>query len=182
MNYCSHCGSVVSLRVPDGDNRPRYGCDRCGRIHYQNPRIIAGCLAVHEERVLLCRRAIEPRLGRWTLPAGFMENGESLREAALRETLEEACARVQLESLYTISSIRHINQVQMLFLATLPTPNFAAGEETLEARLFEEADIPWEALAFSTISKALQLYFNDRRRGTFPLHHLDIDGELLQPR
>lgn len=180
MNFCSHCGAPVSLRVPEGDNRPRHLCDGCGHIHYQNPRIVAGCLVVHEERVLLCRRAIEPRRGLWTLPAGFMENGESVREAALRETLEEACARVEIESLYTISSIRHINQVQMLFLARLPEPTFAAGEETLEAELFSEARIPWDALAFNTIKNALRCYFDDRRRGHFPLHQIDLDGPAPQ--
>lgn len=175
MHYCSDCGAPVDSRIPSGDNRPRHVCSRCQSIHYQNPRIIAGCLAVHEDQVLLCRRAIEPRLGFWTLPAGFMENGETTREAALRETLEEACAEVELESLYTLTSIAHINQVQMIYRARLPEARFAAGDESLETRLFTEAEIPWDELAFPTIRNALQFFFADRRQGHFPLHHVDID-------
>ncbi len=124
MNFCSRCGEAVQLKIPAGDNRPRYICDSCGTIHYENPRIIAGCLPVYGTQVLLCRRAIEPRLGYWTLPAGFMENGESTEQAARRETQEEACAEVEIQSLYTLTSIVHVNQVQLIYLAELNAPEF----------------------------------------------------------
>ncbi len=176
MKYCSQCGARVASRIPEGDNRPRFVCSSCDFIHYENPRITAGCLAVYDHRVLLCKRAIEPRAGLWTLPAGFMENGETTREAALRETREEACAAVEIEELYTITSIRPINQVQMIYRARLPRAQFDAGEETLETRLFAESEIPWDKLAFQTIRYALQYYFEDRKAGTFPLRHIDLDG------
>ncbi|MBR9827805.1 MAG: NUDIX hydrolase [Oceanospirillales bacterium] len=179
MNYCSHCASPVTLRVPDGDNRERHVCDHCGQIHYQNPRIIAGCLPVHGDRVLLCRRAIEPRYGYWTLPAGFMENGESTEAAALRETLEETCAVVELRKLYTQTSILHVNQVQLIYLADLPKAEFGSSNETLESRLFSEDEIPWDQLAFTTIRNALRYYFADRAAAqpVFPLRHITLTPE-----
>ena len=169
MNFCSHCGERVSLRVPEGDNRPRHVCESCGRIHYQNPRIIAGCLPVYGDQVLLCRRAIEPRYGYWTLPAGFMENGESTEQAALRETLEEAQARVQLKQLYTLTSIIHVNQVQLIYLAELERPEFGISNETLESRLFSEDEIPWDQLAFTTISERPALLLCGPAREPFPV-------------
>ncbi|MBP0048226.1 NUDIX hydrolase [Marinobacterium sp. AK62] len=176
MNFCSQCGHKVSLRIPAGDNRERHVCDHCGSIHYQNPRIVAGCLPVHGHQVLLCKRAIEPRYGLWTLPAGFMENGESTEEAALRETLEEARAEVVLRKLYTVSSILHVNQVQMIYLADLPEAHFGSSEETLETRLFSEDEIPWDELAFPTIRNALRFFFADRAETSpsFPLRHLAL--------
>jgi len=176
MKFCSQCGADVTVAIPAGDNRPRFVCPQCDTIHYQNPRIIAGCLAVFDGKVLLCKRAIEPRRGLWTLPAGFMENGETTREAALRETREEACAEVELESLYTLTSIAPINQVQMIYRARLAEPRFAAGEESLDVGLFSEAEIPWDELAFQTIRNALRFYFEDRQQGHFPLRHVDLDG------
>lgn len=177
MNYCSQCGSAVDQQIPEGDNRPRFVCNQCDTIHYQNPRIIAGCLPVYGDKVLLCKRSIEPGYGLWTLPAGFMENGETTREGAMRETREEACAEVELEGLYTVTSITPINQVQMFYLATMPQPEFAAGEETLETRLFSEEEIPWEQVAFRTVINALKFYFEDRKSGNFPLRHIDFVGE-----
>ena len=175
MNYCSHCGAPVSHRIPGGDNRPRYICDACGAIHYQNPRLVVGCLPVWQDRVLLCRRAIEPRLGLWTLPAGFMENGETSAEGAIRETLEEAGARVELLGLYSLIDIPDISQVYMLFRARLLDLDFAAGEESLEVALLDEAEIPWDRIAFRTVQTTLEHFFVDRRAGQFPLHvgHLD---------
>ncbi len=177
MKYCSQCSHPVSVKVPPGDNRERHVCDHCGAIHYQNPRIIAGCLPVHGDQVLLCKRAIEPRYGFWTLPAGFMENGESTEEAALRETREEAQAEVVLRKLYTLTSILHVNQVQMIYLADLPEARFGISEETLETRLFREDEIPWDQLAFPTISNALRYYFADRAgtNPSYPLRHLAIE-------
>jgi len=175
MNYCSHCGAPVSHRIPDGDNRHRYVCDACGAIHYQNPRMVVGCLPVWEDQVLLCRRAIEPRYGLWTLPAGFMENGETTAEGARRETLEEAGARVEINALYTLINVPDIDQVSLLFRARLLDLDFAAGEESLEVALFGEADIPWDELAFRTVRNTLEHYYEDRRSGQFPLHFDDLD-------
>lgn len=180
MNFCSHCGNSVRVAIPEGDNRPRHICDHCGTIHYQNPRIIAGCLPVFEDKVLLCRRAIEPRLGFWTLPAGFMENGESTEEAALRETYEEAVADVEIQSLYTVTSILHVNQVQMFYLAHMPVPEFDISSESLEVALFAEDEIPWDDLAFQTIHNALRFYFEDRKRGEFPLRHVSLDARDIK--
>ncbi len=175
MNYCSHCGAPVSRRIPAGDNRQRYVCDACGAIHYQNPRMVVGCLPVWEDKVLLCRRAIEPRHGLWTLPAGFMENGETTAEGALRETLEEAGARVEIDALYTLINVPDIDQVSLLFRARLLDLDFVPGEESLEVALFTEAEIPWNRIAFRTVLRTLEHYFEDRRTGQFPLHFDNFD-------
>jgi len=175
MNYCSHCGAPVRLGIPAGDNRARYVCTACGRIHYENPRLVVGCLPLWEDRVLLCRRAIEPRYGLWTLPAGFMENNETAREGAMRETLEEAGARVEIIDLFSLISVPDINQVYLLFRARLLDLDFAPGEESLEVGLFSEAEIPWREIAFRTVSTTLEHYFADRRQGHFSLHQGDID-------
>lgn len=175
MKYCSACGAPVRHRIPSGDNRHRYVCDACGAIHYQNPRMVVGCLPEWQDKVLLCRRAIEPRLGLWTLPAGFMENGETTAEGAIRETLEEAGARVELLGLYSLINVPDISQVYLLFRARLLDLDFAPGEESLEVALFDEAHIPWQELAFRTVHTTLEHYFADRRRGEFPLHFGDLD-------
>jgi ADP-ribose pyrophosphatase YjhB (NUDIX family) len=171
MKFCSNCGGQIHQLIPAGDNRLRHVCSQCGTIYYQNPRIIAGCLPIWEEQVLLCRRAIEPRLGFWTLPAGFMENGETLEQAAARETHEEACARVRNLSLYTLFDLPHINQVYMLFRAELVDLDFSAGEESLDVRLFHEHEIPWSELAFPTIGRTLECYFSDRHHHQFPVRN-----------
>ncbi|MGE5171451.1 MAG: NUDIX hydrolase [Rudaea sp.] len=166
MRYCSVCGSPeIALRVPAGDTLPREVCDACGTIHYQNPKVVVGCLPEWEGRVLLCKRAIEPRLGLWTLPAGFLENGETLANGALRETLEEAHAHVAVGELYTVISLPMINQVYMMFRARLLDLDFGPGSESLDVRLFDESEIPWEALAFRTIARTLRNHFLDRRLG-----------------
>ncbi|MBK1717082.1 NUDIX hydrolase [Thiocystis violacea] len=162
MNYCSRCGAPVSLLIPSGDNRERHVCGQCGTIHYQNPKVVVGCIPEWEDRILLCRRAIQPRLGLWTLPAGFMERGETTEDGAARETLEEANARVRVGRLYSLFSLPHLDQVYMLFRARLLDLDFHPGEESLEVRLFTEAEIPWETLAFPTIRETLRLYFRDR--------------------
>lgn len=169
MNFCSQCGEKVRFTVPQGDDRPRYLCDGCGVIHYQNPRIVAGTLPVSGSKVLLCRRAITPRKGYWTLPAGYMENAETTQQAAARETWEEACAEVVLADLYTLIDLPHINQVYMIFRAALQG-DFGAGAESEEVALFEEHEIPWEALAFPTIEHTLRHFYHDRDSGHFPLH------------
>ncbi len=176
MNYCSHCGSAdIALRIPEGDNRPRYVCAVCGTIYYQNPKIVVGCLPDWQGRVLLCRRAIEPRHGLWTLPAGFLENAETLAAGAERETLEEAQARVGLGEMYTVINLPHVSQIYMMFRATLLDRDFGPGPESLEVRLFDEEEIPWERLAFRTIARTLRNYFLDRKSGVFPLRLSTID-------
>ena len=174
MKYCSNCSAPVQLRVPQGDNVARFVCDACETIHYQNPNIVAGCLPQWQDKLLLCRRAIEPRYGFWTLPAGFMENDETTVEAAARETLEEAGAAVTVSDLFTVFNLPHINQVYMMFRAQLPEPSFAAGTESLEVGLFEEEDIPWDQLAFPVIRETLKCYYQDRSRGTFRIHVADL--------
>ena len=171
MKFCSHCGSPdLDFRVPAGDTLKRYVCAACSTIHYQNPKVVVGCLPEWEGQVLLCKRAIEPRLGLWTLPAGFLENGETLAAGALRETIEEANARVAIGDLYTMISLPHISQIYVMFRARLLDLDFGPGPESLEVRLFREEDIPWSDLAFRTIARTLRNYFLDRKLGTFPVH------------
>ena len=161
MKYCSHCATELEFRIPDGDNRARHICPACNRIFYLNPRIVAGTIPVLDGKILLCRRAIEPRKGYWTLPAGFMENGESTEQAAVRETLEEAQASVSLRSLFSMITVPHIDQVHIFFLADMLSAEYGAGEESLEVALFSEADIPWRELAFPTVSQTLKRYFSN---------------------
>jgi len=167
MKFCSDCGDKVNLEVPQGDNVLRHVCSACGMIHYQNPNMVVGTLVEHDHKVLLCKRAIEPRYGLWTLPAGFMENDETTMQAAQRETREEACADVELVQLFTMFSLPHINQVYMLYRANLKTPEFSPGPESLEVELFDEANIPWEDMAFPVIAESLKLFFRDRDAGHF---------------
>jgi len=174
MKFCSECGQTVTARIPSGDTRSRFICDHCETIHYQNPRIVAGVLATHKRHVLLCRRAIEPRIGYWTLPAGYMENGETTEEAALRETWEEARASMQEQELYMLFNLPHINQVYMFFRGALADLDFSAGEESLEVKLFSEEEIPWSELAFPTVGKTLKQYFIDRQSNHFPVRIRDI--------
>jgi len=170
MKYCSDCGTPIDLRIPAGDTFLRHVCPACNAIHYQNPKMIVGCIPEWEDKILLCRRAIEPRHGFWTLPAGFMENAETLVEAASRETLEEATARVKIGELYAIYNLPHINQVHILFRAQLLDLNFKPGIESLEVRLFSEHEIPWDTLAFRVIREPLKRYFKERRQGQLGFH------------
>jgi ADP-ribose pyrophosphatase YjhB (NUDIX family) len=182
MNFCSHCGAgTLELRIPEGDTLQRRVCATCGTIHYENPKVVAGCLPVWDGRVLLCKRAIEPRYGLWTLPAGFLENGETLTSGAARETLEEADARVELLDLYTVISLPQINQVYMMFRSRLVDLDFGPGSESLEVRLFEESEIPWEQLAFRTIARTLRNFFVDRRLGVFALRVSSIERRAPLP-
>jgi 8-oxo-dGTP pyrophosphatase MutT (NUDIX family) len=170
MKFCSNCGAAVALKIPAGDTLPRHVCDACSTIHYQNPKMIVGCIAEWEDRILLCRRAIEPRLGLWTVPAGFMENGETTAQGAARETLEEANARVEVGPLYAMYNIPHINQVYILFRARLLDLDFSAGTESLEVQLFDEKDVPWESIAFATVRNTLNHYYADRKAGEYRFH------------
>ncbi|WP_323754518.1 NUDIX hydrolase [Marinobacter sp.] len=174
MKYCSTCGQQVEQKIPAGDNRYRYVCVSCETIHYQNPRIIAGTVPVWDGKILLCRRAIEPRYGYWTLPAGFMENAETTIEAAARETLEEALAEVTIDGLYSIIDMPHINQVHMFYRATLVNGSFGAGEESLESRLFAADEIPWDEISFPTVKRTLEFFLSEMPSGNFGLHVTDI--------
>ncbi len=174
MNFCSNCGVAVQLRIPPGDNLPRYVCNACKMIHYQNPKIVAGCLPQWEDKVLLCRRAIEPRYGLWTLPAGFMEKGETTVQTAIRETLEEAGAKVEITGLYTLFNLPYIDQVYLLYRSRLLDLNFEPGDESLEVQLFGEGEIPWDQLAFRVMHETLKLYFEDHGTGTFGTYVGDI--------
>ncbi|WLI88082.1 NUDIX hydrolase [Massilia sp. R2A-15] len=182
MKFCSECAHPVALAIPEGDNRPRYVCAQCDAIHYQNPKLVIGSLPVWEQdgevQVLLCKRAIEPRYGYWTLPAGFMENNETTAEAAIRETEEEAGANIELGPLYTLLNVAHVHQVHLFYLARLRDLDFAPGIESLEVQMFSERDIPWDDLAFPTIRTTLELFFADRKKvregGSYGFHSHDI--------
>ncbi len=183
MKFCSNCGHAVVLRVPEGDNRLAQRCDGCGSIHYVNPRNVVGTIPVWEDKILICKRAIEPRYGFWTLPAGFMEIGETTAQAASRETLEEAGARVEVGELFSILNVPHVHQVHLFYLATLQDLDIAPGEESLEVKLVDEADVPWDDLAFPTVIHTLRCFFADRAAGrindgSFRLHSLDIDKPM----
>ena len=174
MNYCSDCGATVTVRIPEGDTVPRHVCSQCGTVHYQNPKMVVGCIPEWEDRILLCRRAIEPRHGFWTLPAGFLENGESAAAGAARETMEEAEATVEIGPMFSFYNLTHIHQIYVMFRGRLLTPEFGAGTESLEVRLFREDEIPWDLLAFRTVGETLKRYFEDRARGQFGFHMGDI--------
>jgi ADP-ribose pyrophosphatase YjhB (NUDIX family) len=178
MKFCSECGGAVQLRIPDGDNLARHVCDACGAIHYLNPRLVVGCVPEHDGRILLCRRAIEPRRGYWTVPAGFMENGETLQEAAARESREEALAEVAIGSLLSVVHVLHAEQVHVFFRATLPEARYAAGAESLEVALVAPADIPWGDIAFPSTEYTLRRYLEDRAAGRDAHHFTTIDRRL----
>lgn len=180
VRYCSACGSVTERRIPEGDQRVRDVCSACHTIHYQNPKVIVGSLPVYHDKVLMCKRAIEPRKGLWTLPAGFMELGETAAEGAIRETFEEAQAHIEIQSLYTSFDISIVGQITMLFLANLPQPVFSAGEETEAVALFSEKDIPWDNLAFETTRIVLQQFFADRHTNQFPFRLKVIDNKYRE--
>ena len=178
MKFCSNCGRSVSIKIPEGDDRGRYICDSCGMVHYQNPKMVVGCIPEHGERILLCRRAIEPQYGKWTIPAGYLENGETVTEGASREAFEEARARFKELIPYRLFNIRHVNQMYLIFCGELADNGFSAGDESLDVRLFEESEIPWDQLAFKVIYTVLEHYFNDRRIGAFAFQVGDILPEF----
>ena len=175
MSYCLQCGHKTKKEIPTDDTKLRQVCPQCGYIHYENPKVICGALVIWQDKVLLCKRAIEPRYGYWTLPAGYMELGETMAQGAQRETLEEAEAVVNLEQLYCLYDVPHIGQIYSVFKGTLENGSFGAGIETLESRLFSEDEIPWDELAFPSVKSTLQHYFNDRKTLSFPLHLQTIE-------
>lgn len=176
ISYCTQCGASVALQIPPGDNLPRYVCRRCEHIHYDNPRLIVGCIAEWQGRLLLCRRAIEPRIGYWTLPAGFMENGETTAEAARRETHEEAGAKVETCAPFSMISLAHINQIHLFYRGRMLSPDIQAGEESLEVALFDETEIPWKQLSFRSVELCIKQYLADRAQGAFGFHEHELQA------
>ena len=178
MSFCSHCGSRVISKIPAGDHLPRFVCTSCDTIHYKNPLLVLGCVPVWEDKILLCRRAIEPRRGFWTVPAGFMENGETMEAAAARECHEEALARVEIGSLLAVVNVTHAGQVHVMFRARLEAPEFAPGTESLEVGLYDESQIPWTDLAFPSGEFTLRVFFADRAKGREDYHFTELTRPL----
>ena len=180
MKYCSDCGASVASRIPDGDNRVRDCCLECGGVFYQNPKIVVGTIPVWEDKILLCKRAIEPRYGYWTTPAGFLELGEAAEQGAARETLEEAGAVVTDLEMFTMLNITHVGQIYVMYRARLERPEFTPGDESLEVRLASEAEIPWDDIAFKAIHKSLELFFEDGRMGQYGVHSGEISRQKIE--
>lgn len=179
MKFCSACGHPVEFRIPPGDHLPRHVCDHCGTIHYHNPRIIAGCVPeAADGRILMCRRAIEPRLGFWTFPAGFLELAETSAQGAARETLEEAQAEVEIDDLFAVIAVPYVSQVYMLHRGRIKGEHHGPTPESSETRLMREEDIPWEEIAFPTIYHGLKFFFEDRARGVRSFHEMDLTVRL----
>jgi ADP-ribose pyrophosphatase YjhB (NUDIX family) len=176
IRHCRACGTAVQYRVPDGDNRERAVCTACATVQYENPNNVVGTVPVWGEQVLLCRRAIEPRYGLWTLPAGFLELGETTAQGAVRETDEEAGANIELGALFTVLNVVRVGQVHLFYLARMLDTTLNPGNETIEARLFHEVDIPWDQIAFRTVRETLQHYFDDRRTGRVGTVHVGDIG------
>ncbi|MGB8327643.1 MAG: NUDIX hydrolase [Steroidobacteraceae bacterium] len=178
MKFCSHCGAPVAKRTPPGDHLPRFVCAACGTIHYQNPKIVVGCVPEFGGQILICRRAIEPRLGYWTVPAGFMENGETLQQAAARESREEALADVEIGSLLSVVHVTHSQQVHVFFRARLRAPSFGPAPESSEVRLVGPGEIPWADLAFPSTEFTLRRYLEDLEHGRDGHHFVEFDRSV----
>jgi len=174
MKFCSQCGAAVEQRIPEGDSLPRFVCPSCQTVHYTNPKVVVGCLAEWEGKILMCRRAIEPRHGLWTLPAGFLEDDETTIQGAMRETLEEAGARVEVTGLYTLFNLPSVNQVYVMYRARLLDLDFTPGPESLEVELMDESAVPWGMMAFEVITQTLRLYWQDYRHGAFHIRVGDV--------
>jgi len=179
MKFCSACGHPVEFRIPPGDHLPRHICSQCGTIHYHNPRIIAGCVAeAADGRILMCRRAIEPRLGCWTFPAGFLELGETSTQGAQRETLEESQAVVEIDDLFAVIAVPYVSQVYMLHRGRMSGSHHGPTPESSETQLLREDQIPWQEIAFPTIYHGLKFFFEDRARGVRGFHQMDLSVRL----
>jgi len=177
ITYCTHCGSTVERRIPADDDRSRHICTTCGNVHYQNPKLIVGCIPEYENRILICKRDIEPRKGKWTLPAGFLENNESVREGAMRETFEEARARVDIIAPYRLFDLAFVSQVYLMFRARILVPEFGPTHESSEVKLVHENDIPWNDIAFPVIKRTLVDFFNDRTAGAFEFQSHELSNQ-----
>ncbi len=180
MRYCSNCGSKVLSKIPKGDDRPRFVCGNCQLIFYENPKIVVGAIPVWDDKILICRRAIHPSIGKWTLPAGYMENGETLQECAIRETQEEAGARIINLHPYAGINLAHVNQVYFMFRADLARKVYVAGAESLEVKLVTPEQIPWADLAFTSIKVVLKMYCRDLRFKDFPFRIHDISPHATE--
>lgn len=174
MNFCPNCGQPISRQIPPGDDRLRDVCESCQIVHYHNPIMVVGCIPEYQDKILLCRRSIEPRLGYWTIPAGYLENRETVTEGARREAFEETGADMEILDLVTVVTLLPYHQVYLIFRAKLRDQHFGPTEESSEVRLFAENDIPWSELAFETVKKSLEFYFQDRAKGTYALHMTSI--------
>ena len=175
MNFCSNCAARVALRIPDGDNLPRFVCEACGTIHYQNPKLVVGCVPEYDGRIVICRRAIEPRRGYWTVPAGFMENCETLQQAAARESREEALIDVEIGSLLAVVHVLYAQQVHVFFRGRMRSASYGAGVESLEVELVRAEDIPWPDIAFPSTEYSLRRYLEDRAAGREPYHFTQLE-------
>lgn len=197
VRFCPECGGRTKKEIPKGEDRERDVCVACGAIHYRNPKMVVGCIIEHEGGILLCKRAIEPRRGYWTVPAGFLELGEGAMAGAERETLEEACARVRVTAPYAQFDIPYIGQVYMMYRASFVEPTFAAGSESLDVRLVPPREIPWSEIAFPVIRYALEFMVDDLASGAYRTHqgvlvrdehgyalrdHIALPVEELSPR
>ena len=175
IQHCKQCGTKVVYRLPDdGDTKERAVCPACNTVHYENPLNVVGTVPYFGDKILLCKRNIEPRWGKWTLPAGFMELDETTAEGAARETVEEAGAEFEMLGLFTLLNVARVGQVHLFYRARLLSDQFNPGTETIEARLFAEDEIPWDEIAFRTVKETLERYFADRRSGAFAIHSVDI--------
>ena len=182
MRYCSQCGSKLAYRIPENDDRTRFICDACQTIHYQNPKLVVGCIPTWKDRILLCRRSIEPRYGKWTIPAGFFEQGETVEAGAKRELHEEAGATVEFIEPYALYNLPFISQVYLIFRGSLTDKNFRSGYESLETLLFKEHEIPWNELAFTVVKKVLHRYYRDFLKGVFSFYTDDILSDGIRPK
>ena len=179
IKYCPVCGATVSHEIPDDDDRPRHVCHSCGNIQYQNPKLVVGCIPEWEGRILFCLRDIEPQKGKWTLPAGFMENDETAAAGAVRETWEETRARVRIVAPYRLYDLPFVNQVYVMFRARMTSPHFQTTPESAEVRLMREKDIPWHDIAFPVIRETLKSYFKDRKADHFEFLNLELKEERI---
>lgn len=181
MKFCSDCGQPVELRIPAGDHLPRHACPACGAIHYRNPKVIVGCVPEWDDRILMCRRAIEPRLGRWTFPAGFLELGETSGQGAAREALEEALVDVEVGELFVVINVPYVSQVYLIHRARMKSMHFGPTLESSEVVLMREDEIPWDQIAFPTIYHSLKFFFSDRAGGSGGVHTLDLTVRPKRP-
>lgn len=174
INYCTQCANPLARIIPPDDNRVRDVCLQCGSVHYQNPRNVVGVVPIWGDKILLCKRAIEPRYNTWTLPAGFMELKESTAEGAMREADEEAGAHLELGELFTVIDVPEAGQVHLYYLATVTSPELNPGPESLDAKFFALDEIPWDNLSFKTVSTTIEHYLADRQKGHFSVHHYSL--------
>ena len=179
IKYCPMCGSTVTQEIPKDDDRPRHVCHSCGNIQYENPKLVVGCIPEWAGRILFCRRDIEPQKGKWTLPAGFMENGETAADGAVRETWEEARVKVRIVAPYRVYDLPFVNQVYFMFRAQMTSPDFQTTPESSEVRLLREQEVPWDEIAFPVIRETLKSYFKDRKKGQFEFLNLELKHERI---